>query len=86
MSRLDDLRPSAVAIAGITAFRMAFSLPKAKLGQQDPSAIEGWPPNVALWVVPQPSGLNAHETIDSLAERWREVWHSTDQHDGHHGR
>ena len=77
VSRLDDLRPSAVAIAGITAFRTAFSLPKAKLGQQDPAIVEGWPPDVALWVVPQPSGLNAHENIDSLADRWREVWRST---------
>ena len=26
----------------------------------------------ALWVVPNPSGLNAHETIDSLAAAYRE--------------
>lgn len=77
VSRLGDLRPQAVAIAGITAFRTAFSLPKARLGRQDSSVVPGWPSHVALWVVPQPSGLNAHENIASLAERWREVWNST---------
>jgi TDG/mug DNA glycosylase family protein len=74
VARVTALRPHKVAIAGVTAFRTAFGLPKAKLGQQDPATVEGWPPSVGLWVVPQPSGLNAHETIDSLAARWREVW------------
>ncbi|HCX86060.1 MAG TPA: mismatch-specific DNA-glycosylase [Micrococcales bacterium] len=73
---LPDLCPDAIAIAGITAFRTAFAQPKARLGRQDPTAIAGWPPGVALWVVPQPSGLNAHATVDSLADQWREVWSS----------
>ncbi|WP_260405922.1 mismatch-specific DNA-glycosylase [Microbacterium sp. G2-8] len=72
--RIEELRPHVVAIAGITAFRAAFAQPKAQLGTQDPTAIPGWPSDVALWVVPQPSGLNAHENIASLAARWREVW------------
>lgn len=67
-------RPKVVAIAGITAFRVAYAQPKAVLGEQDTATIAGWPTDVALWVVPQPSGLNAHENIDSLAVRWREVW------------
>lgn len=29
---------------------------------------------VLLWVVPRPSGLNAHENIDTLAAKWRAVW------------
>ncbi|MDN6795064.1 MAG: mismatch-specific DNA-glycosylase, partial [Propionibacterium sp.] len=77
VERLADLRPRAVAIAGITAFRTAFHLPKARLGLQDPASVPGWPADVQLWVVPQPSGLNAHETIDSLAARWREVWEAS---------
>ena len=68
------LRPDAVAIVGVTAFRSAFALPKAQLGQQDPATIKGWPDSVGLYVLPQPSGLNAHETIDTLADRWRGVW------------
>jgi len=74
VERVAELRPAVVAMAGITAFRTAFGLPKAVMGAQDVSSIPGWPADVALWVVPQPSGLNAHETIDSLADKWREVW------------
>lgn len=57
--------PHVVAILGITAYRQAFASPKAQLGRQDESF------EVAeLWVVPNPSGLNAHETVASLAEAY----------------
>ena len=72
--RAKMLRPGVVAIVGITAFRTAFSRPGATVGRQDSTTLPGWPEGVELWVVPQPSGLNAHETIDSLAEHWRRVW------------
>lgn len=52
-----ELRPQAVAVAGITAFRIAFEMKKAVLGLQDTNSIKGWPEDVSLWVVPQPSGL-----------------------------
>ena len=74
IGRAEILRPGAVAIAGIAAFRTAFTLPKAALGPQDPADVPGWPVDVPLWVVPQPSGLNAHENIDTLAAKWRAVW------------
>lgn len=61
-----DRRPRVVAIAGITAYRSAFREPKAQMGRQ-PGDIEG----AELWVVPNPSGLNAHETIDTLAVAYR---------------
>lgn len=77
VERVRALRPRSVAIAGITAFRTAFRLPRAKLGLQDPADVEAWPEDSLLWVVPQPSGLNAHATIDTLARDWREVWDST---------
>lgn len=55
--------PAVVAVAGITAYRTAFRRPKAVLGpQEEPIA------GSRVWVVPNPSGLNAHETIESLAE------------------
>ena len=78
IERLADIRPRAVAIAGITAFRTGYRLPKAQLGRQDTSLIDGWPSAVALHVVPQPSGLNAHYQIPDLARIWREVWDSID--------
>ena len=55
-------RPRVVAIAGITAYRTAFGRPRAVLGRQAED-LEG----AELWVVPNPSGLNAHETVRSLA-------------------
>jgi TDG/mug DNA glycosylase family protein len=76
VERVRRMRPRAVAIAGITAFRTAYSLPRARMGRQDPADVEDWPEDVVLWVVPQPSGLNAHENIDSLAAGWRRVWES----------
>lgn len=76
-----QLRPESVAVAGITAYRDAFGLRKANLGFQAPSEVEipaGWPQDVQLWVVPQPSGINAHENIQSLGEKWAAVWQATD--------
>lgn len=62
-------RPEVVMIAGIGAYRTAFSRPKAKVGLQE-EPVGG----VETWVVPNPSGLNAHETVDSLARAYAEVW------------
>lgn len=78
VERVARMRPRAVAIAGITAFRDAFGRRKAKIGRQDLSGIEGWPDGTALWVVPQPSGLNAHYQIPDLARIWKEVWADTE--------
>ena len=55
--------PAVVAVAGITAYRAAFSKPAATMGEQ-PEPFEG----ARLFVVPNPSGLNAHETVGTLAE------------------
>jgi TDG/mug DNA glycosylase family protein len=59
-------RPAVVAVAGISAYRTAFGLPRAVLGEQ-PGDLGG----ARVWVVPNPSGLNAHETVASLAEQYR---------------
>jgi TDG/mug DNA glycosylase family protein len=60
-------RPRVVAVAGITAYRTAFGVKVAKAGRQ-PADLAG----AQLWVVPNPSGLNAHETIASLAAAYAE--------------
>ncbi len=65
---VERLRPQVVAVAGITAYRTAFGRPKAVMGRQ-PEQLGG----AELWVVPNPSGLNAHETIPSLASAYGEV-------------
>jgi len=59
--------PAVVAVCGITAYRTAFDERRARVGRQ-PWPFEGRP----LWVVPNPSGLNAHETVDSLARAYAE--------------
>ena len=60
--------PAVVAVAGVTAYRTAFGERKAMLGKQ-PEPLAG----AELWAVPNPSGLNAHETTDSLAAWYRQV-------------
>ncbi|MDH6676075.1 TDG/mug DNA glycosylase family protein [Rhodococcus sp. LBL1] len=63
---VSELRPRVVAVAGITAYRAAFGVRKAVKGRQA-GDFEG----AELWVVPNPSGLNAHDTVDTLAEAYR---------------
>jgi TDG/mug DNA glycosylase family protein len=58
-------RPRVVAVVGITAYRQAFDRPKARAGLQD-ERISG----AELWVVPNPSGLNAHATVADLARAY----------------
>lgn len=72
--RVGVIRPRAVAVLGVTAFRSAFRLPKTTLGLQPATDIPGWPRSVSLWVLPNPSGLNAHETVETLAQKWHAPW------------
>lgn len=68
VKKLERYKPQNLAVLGITAFRAAFRQPKAKLGLQD-EKIAGVP----VWVLPNPSGLNAHYQADDLAVLFREV-------------
>ena len=61
-------RPRYVAIAGVTAYRVAFARPRAAIGPQ--------PDNLGparLWILPNPSGLNASWQLPRLAEAFREL-------------
>lgn len=62
--RVEEWRPRVVAVAGLTAYRLGFGRAAAGAGPQ-PEPLG----SSELWVVPNPSGLNAHESVDSLA-RW----------------
>lgn len=62
-------QPKALMVAGIGAFRTAFRRPRATKGLQ-PEPLGASP----VWVVGNPSGLNAHETVATLAASYREVW------------
>ncbi len=61
-------RPRWLAVVGVTAYRTAFGRPDAVVGRQD-AAVEG----VGLWVLPNPSGLNAHWRIDALAAEFAQL-------------
>jgi double-stranded uracil-DNA glycosylase len=65
--RLARLRPRIVAILGIDAYRKGFGRPRA-LGRQQERLV-----GARLWVLPNPSGLNAHYQLDDLIERFREL-------------
>jgi TDG/mug DNA glycosylase family protein len=62
------LRPRVVAFLGLGAYRMAFSAPAAVVGEQ-PQRIG----DTRLWLLPNPSGLNAHYQVDALAEVFSEL-------------
>jgi TDG/mug DNA glycosylase family protein len=61
-------RPRVVAVLGLTAYRQAFQDRRATQGRQAAS-LSG----AELWVLPNPSGLNAHETPETLAAAYREA-------------
>ena len=62
------LRPAAVAMLGITAYRVAFDRRHAIVGRQ-PELLG----SSQFWVVPNPSGLNAHSSLADLSAAYREV-------------
>jgi TDG/mug DNA glycosylase family protein len=65
------LDPAWLAVVGVTAYRVAFASPRAVVGPQ-PLVIG----STRVWVLPNPSGLNAHYQADALAAefaRLREV-------------
>ena len=64
-----DWQPRLVAMVGVTAYRTAFGRPRAGFGLQDDHEIRGRP----VWVLPNPSGLNAHFQLPRLAEVFREA-------------
>ncbi len=61
-------RPRILAIAGVTAYRTAFGHPRAVTGPQ-PAPLGGQP----VWVLPNPSGLNAHTSVPLLAQDLRKL-------------
>lgn len=66
--KLRRYRPRMVAVLGVTSFRLAFAQPKAAVGPQaQPLA------GVPVWVLPNPSGLNAHFTPKKLATLFRQL-------------
>jgi double-stranded uracil-DNA glycosylase len=61
-------RPRVLAIVGIGAYRTGFARPRAKTGLQEETIGA-----TLIWILPNPSGLNANYRPDELAELYREL-------------
>ncbi|MEV7950211.1 G/U mismatch-specific DNA glycosylase [Streptomyces rubiginosohelvolus] len=64
-AKVERLAPQWLAVVGITAYRTAFGEPKARIGPQA-RTISG----ARVWALPNPSGLNAHWTVQTMAEEY----------------
>lgn len=60
--------PRWIAVVGIGAYRTAFGRPRAKVGAQAESVARS-----RVWVLPNPSGLNAHHQLPELQEAFVEL-------------
>lgn len=67
-SKVRRYQPQVVAVLGISAYRAAFGQKAVALGRQ-PEPLG----NTAMWLLPNPSGLNAHYQLADLAEHFREL-------------
>ncbi|MER6995993.1 G/U mismatch-specific DNA glycosylase [Streptomyces sp. NPDC000410] len=63
--KVERLRPRWLAVAGVTAYRTAFGDRKARIGPQERTIGE-----TRIWALPNPSGLNAHWTAQTMAEEY----------------
>ena len=61
--------PAYIAFLGITAYRSAFGRPRATVGLQAERFDE-----TRIWVLPNPSGLNAHYQVADLGRLFAELW------------
>ena len=60
-----EYRPAWIAIVGVTAYRTAFDRRTAQIGRQDERIADS-----RVWVLPNPSGLNAHWSAKALGEEF----------------
>ncbi len=66
--KVSRYRPKILAVLGVTAYRAAFEMPKAQVGLQEEKLDD-----TALWLLPNPSGLNAHYQLDGLAAEFAKL-------------
>jgi TDG/mug DNA glycosylase family protein len=64
-AKVERLRPRWLAVVGVTAYRAAFDDRTARVGPQSRTIGD-----TRVWVLPNPSGLNAHWTVETMAEEF----------------
>lgn len=74
VKKIKRYRPRILAVLGVGAYRVAFNQPKAKVGRQEERMGE-----TILWVLPNPSGLNAHYQSKDLAILFSELKAAADK-------
>jgi double-stranded uracil-DNA glycosylase len=67
-AKVAAVRPRWLAVVGVTAYRDAFADRRASIGPQDATLGA-----TRIWVLPNPSGLNAHYTLPLLADEFRRL-------------
>jgi len=72
--KIQRYRPRLVAFLGVTAYRAAFGQPDAEIGRLD--EVIG---NSEIWVLPNPSGLNAHYQLDDFTRFFRRLRRRSEQ-------
>jgi TDG/mug DNA glycosylase family protein len=72
-AKLLRYRPRVLAILGVGAYRVAFNKPKAVVGRQDD--VIG---KTIVWVLPNPSGLNANYQAADLTRLFTELRETVD--------
>ena len=72
--KLREYRPCFIAVLGMGAYRTGFGKPKASIGLQS-EMMEG----VRIWVLPNPSGINANYRMDALAGMLAELKKAADR-------
>ncbi|MGW1590104.1 G/U mismatch-specific DNA glycosylase [Streptomyces sp. NPDC002386] len=75
-ARVTRLRPKWLAVVGVTAYRAAFGDRRAGVGPQ-----EGAIGDTRVWVLPNPSGLNAHWTAATMAEEFARLRKAAEERD-----
>lgn len=71
--KVELLRPRCVAVLGMQAYRTAFRRPEATIGRQ-PETLGG----ALLWLLPNPSGLQARYQISEMIEMFEELYAATE--------
>ena len=74
-SKVKRYEPQVVAVLGISAYRTAFAKKDVSLGKQAEELA-----NARIWVLPNPSGLNAHYQLADLAEHFRTLRMAVESH------
>ncbi|MGD0810681.1 MAG: G/U mismatch-specific DNA glycosylase [Acidimicrobiales bacterium] len=70
-AKVEKLRPRCVVVLGLQAYRTAFLRPRAAIGPQ-PELLAG----ARLWLLPNPSGLQAHYQVPEMTEMYKALYES----------